>query len=60
MAEQGLTKQRIVAELSRSSHGALKDYVPIGKQAVQQEGEFTAHLIAWDKKNGQIRDSKAA
>ena len=60
MAEQGLTKQRIVAELSRSSHGALKDYVPIGKQAVQQEGEFTAHLIAWDKKNGQIRDSKVA
>ena len=32
----------------------------MGKQAVQQEGEFAAHLIAWDRKNGQIRDSKVA
>jgi hypothetical protein len=60
MAEQGITKQRIVAELTRSSHGALKDYVSIGKQAVQQEGEFFQHLIAWDRTHGQIRDSKVA
>ena len=60
MAEQGLTKQRIVAELSKSPHGALKEYIPIGKQAVQQEGEFAAHLIAWNFKVGQIRDSKVA
>ena len=60
MAEQGLTKQRIVAELSRSSHGKLAEYTLLVKQAVEQEGEFTAHLIAWDRKNGQIRDSKVA
>jgi len=58
--ETGLTKQRLIAELSKSPHGALKEYIPIGKQAVEQEGEFFAHLIAWDKKNGQIRDSKVA
>jgi len=60
MTEQGITKQRLIAELSKSPHGALKEYVSIGKQAVEQEGEFFAHLIAWDKKNGQIRDSKVA
>lgn len=58
--ETGITKQRLIAELSRSEHGALKAYVPIGQQAVKQEGEFFAHLIAWDRKNGQIRDSKVA
>ena len=58
--EKGLTKQRIFAELSRSPHGKLAEYVPIGKQAIEQEGEFFQHLIAWNMKNGQIRDSKVA
>jgi hypothetical protein len=58
--EQGLTKQRLVSELSKSPHGKLAEYVPIGKQAVQQEGEFFAHLVAWDRTHGQIRDSKVA
>jgi hypothetical protein len=60
MAETGLTRQRILSELSKSPHGSLKEYLPIGKQAVQQEGEFSAHLIAWDRTHGQIRDSKVA
>lgn len=60
MAEQGLTKQRLISELSKSPHGALKEYVPIGQQAVKQENEFFAHLIAWDRIKGQIRDSKVA
>lgn len=60
MAEQGLTKQRIFAELSRSPHGNLKEYVPTGKEAIAQEGEFFQHLIAWNTRNGQIRDSKVA
>jgi hypothetical protein len=60
MAETGVTKQRLIAELSKSAHGSLKDYLPIGKQGVEQEGEFYQHLIAWDRKHGQIRDSKVA
>jgi hypothetical protein len=60
MVETGITRQRIIAELSRSPHGSLKEYVDIGKQAVLQEGNFFQHLIAWDRKNGQIRDSKVA
>lgn len=60
MAEQGITKQKIIAELSKSPHGKLAEYVPVGKQAIEKEPEFTAHLIAWDRKHGQIRDSKVA
>jgi hypothetical protein len=60
MAETGVSKNRLIAELSKSPHGALKEYLPIGKQAVQQEGEFLSHLIAWDRTHGQIRDSKVA
>jgi len=60
MGEQGLTKQRIFAELSKSSHGKLAEYVPVGKQAVEQEGEYFQHLIAWNFRHGQIRDSKVA
>lgn len=58
--EKGLTKNQILSELSRSPHGKLAEYVPVGQSAARQEPEFLAHLIAWDAKNGQIRDAKAA
>jgi hypothetical protein len=58
--EQGITKQSVISALSKSPHGSLKEYLPIGKQAVKQEGEFYQHLIAWDRTHGQIRDSKVA
>jgi hypothetical protein len=56
----GLTKQKIISELSRSTHGALTDYVPVAREAAKQEPEFLAHLIAWNERNGQVRDSKVA
>src|SRR5208337_3466866 len=58
--ETGLTKNRILSELSKSPHGVLKEYVSIGKQATAQEPEFMAHLIAWDRVKGQVRDAKVA
>lgn len=60
MNEKGLTKQRLVSELAKSPHGKLSEYLAIGKQAVEQEGEFFQHLISWDRTHGQIRDSKVA
>ena len=60
MAETGVTKQSLIANLSRSSHGALKEYVPLAKVGFQQEPEFTSKLLAWDRTHGQIRDSKVA
>lgn len=58
--ETGLTKNQILSELSRSPHGKLEEYVPIGKRAAVEEPEFMAHLIAWNHLKGQIRDSKVA
>ena len=58
--ETGLTRQKIIGELSRSPHGELKEYLHIGQQAAKQEPEFFAHLIAWDRLKGQVRDSKVA
>lgn len=58
--EKGLNKNQILSELSRSPHGKLEEYVPVGRKAAETEPEFFAHLIAWDAKNGQIRDAKAA
>jgi hypothetical protein len=55
-----LTKNRIISELSKSPHGSLKEYLPIGRQAAEQEPEFFAHLIAWDALRGQVRDAKVA
>lgn len=58
--EIGITKNQILSELSRSPHGKLSEYIPVGQKAAKEEPEFLAHLIAWDKDHGQIRDAKAA
>ena len=58
--ETGLTRNTIIAQLSRSPHGKLQEYLAVGQQATKQEGEFMAHLIAWDRQHGQIRDAKVA
>ena len=60
MTETGLTKNQILSELARSPHGKMDEYVPVGRKAVEQEPEFMAHLVAWNRKHGQIRDSKVA
>lgn len=58
--EQGITKNAILSQLSRSPHGKLTEYLPVGKRAAAEEPEFLAHLIAWDKVKGQVRDAKVA
>jgi len=60
MESTALTKQKIVAELSRSPHGKLTEYLDVGTQAARLEPEFFAHLIAWDALKGQVRDAKVA
>ncbi len=60
MEKQGLTKNQIISELTRSEHGDLKKYLPIGQEAAIKEPEFLAHLIAWDAIKGQIRDAHVA
>ena len=60
MAETGVTKQALISQLSKSPHGSLKEYLPVGKVGFQQEPEFMSRLTAWDRTHGQIRDSKVA
>src|SRR6266446_4323895 len=60
MIESGLSKNQIISELSKSTHGSLKEYVQVGKAAAEQHGEFFAHLISWNKIKGQVRDSQIA
>lgn len=55
-----LSQQRIVSVLTRSTHGRLEDYLPTATRAAQEQPEFLAHLIAWNEKRGQVRDSKLA
>lgn len=58
--EKGLTKTRVISELTRSSHGDLKQYLTVGREIFKSDPEFASHLIAWNQKRGQIRDSKVA
>lgn len=58
--ETGLTKNQIIEQLTKSPHGDLKQYVPVGRVAAKTEAEFLAHLIAWNQQHGQVRDSKVA
>src|SRR5688572_31669592 len=58
--EAGLQPQRLVAELTKSTHGDLAAYLPIARQATTEMPEFLARLIAWNRTNGSIRDSKVA
>lgn len=58
--ESTLTKQQVIAQLTRSTHGDLTAYVPITRQAAGEDPEFLAHLIAWNQEKGAIRDSKLA
>ena len=58
--EGGITKQKIFSALSRSTHGKLSEYVEEGREAIKAEPLFFQHLVAWNAKHGQVRDSKVA
>lgn len=60
MTEAGITKNQIIAELCKSPHGKLDEYIPIGSAAAIAEPEFLSHLVSWNRIHGQIRDSKVA
>jgi len=58
--EQGLSPNEIISSLTRSPHGKLEEYAPMGVRAAAADPGFFAHLIAWNEAKGQIRDSKVA
>src|SRR5260221_11171543 len=60
MSERALTKPQIISELTKSPHGDLNAYVPIGTRAVAEDADFFGHLVAWNHVRGQVRDAKTA
>lgn len=60
MAEQGFNKNSAIAQLTKSPHGDLAQYVPVGIEAARSDPNFYAHLIAWNARKGSIRDAKVA
>lgn len=58
--ESRYTRNQLIQELTRSPHGQLSEYVPMGIQASASDPDFYAHLIAWNAKNGEIRDARVA
>jgi hypothetical protein len=60
MAERILSKPEVIAELTKSPHGDLAAYVPVGVPAARDDADFFAHLLAWNHHRGQVRDAKVA
>jgi len=60
MERTEVTKNQIVNELIHIGHGDYSIYLDTGLKAIKNEPELFAHLIAWNWKKGQVRDSKAA
>lgn len=57
--EKGVMTQ-LLRGLVRIGHKDLKEYVKDGLEVVQADPLLFAHAIAWNAKNGEIRDSKTA
>lgn len=60
MSENQLNKRTVISELTKSPHGDLAQYVPIGVRAGFEDPAFFSHLIAWNERKGSIRDSRVA
>lgn len=61
MVEQAtISRNQLVNQILRIGHGDLSTYIPVGLQAVQDEPDLFAHLIAWNHIKGEVRDSKVA
>lgn len=58
--ESGITTNQLIATLTKSPHGDLAQYLPIGLPAAEKDPEFFGKLLGWNAKKGEIRDSKKA
>ena len=55
-----ITQNQIVNQILRIGHGDLSTFTEVGLKAVTHEPELFAHLIAYNQKRGEVRDSKVA
>ena len=60
MEKTAVSRNQLVNQLLHMGHGDLSIYNDIGLKAVKAEPELFGHLIAWNTKKGEVRDSKVA
>lgn len=61
MEQQTISRNQLVNQILRIGHGNLmQTYASIGLRAATEEPFLMAHLIAWNQKKGEVRDSKVA
>ena len=58
--ENNFSQAQMVNDILRVGHGDLSIYNEVGLRAAEFEPELLAHLIAWNERKGEIRDSKVA
>lgn len=54
------SRNKLITTLLKIGHGDLSIYVNDGLLAASAEPELLAHFVAWNDKNGKVRDSKVA
>lgn len=57
---QAYSRNKLVASLMQIKHGDLSLYIPDGLAAAKADPDILAHFIAWNQKNGKVRDAKVA
>jgi len=60
MNENTITVNQLVTELIKSPHGNLREYGVTALRLLREDPFLFHHLIAWNERNGQIRDAKVA
>jgi len=60
MERTEVSRNQLVNQLLHVGHGNLDIYNEIGIKAALIEPELFGHLIAWNHKKGEVRDSKVA
>jgi len=60
MTEKTFDPKQAIAELTKSVHGDLDAYMPVGFKATLADPDFFAHLVAWNHLHGKVRDAKIA
>lgn len=58
--EKQFSQAQLVNQILKIGHGDLSVFTSTGTYAAQNEPELFGHLISWNTKHGQVRDSKVA
>ena len=60
MENQGFQRSRLISSFLQIPHGNLSAFTDVGLEAAKSDTELLAHFVAWNHKNGKVRDGKKA